>query len=413
MARAGRKDKGLFLKPDSSGKLVWHVRLTHDGRERRFGAFKNKTKAREFYDKSKSDQKDGHFFPERFQRRGKALASAVITRYLDTLPATDKTPKTIAEETYYGNWWTARLSGISLHGVTSTMLEEAIADLKTAKKAPQTVVHYLKFMRHVFRWAIGKKVIEKSPFASVTLPTVRAGRTRFLSVEEEAALCQAIGPPYDDWIRLAILTGLRKSEQFGLKWADIDLIGGLITLGHTKAGTVQYVHLNAEAKAILNRLTLGSTSVWVFPSENPDTHLDSYNFMYRKFTTALEDAKLEGVTWHTLRHTFASRAAMNGANESTIAALLRHSGTDLVSRYAHLSPSHLLGALEGVSEFGRGKTAEPVKIVVSEKDRTEEGDNLPLQPFSIPTVPETGTAQEGQDDEETQAVERIGRGERI
>lgn len=65
----------------------------------------------------------------------------------------------------------------------------------------------MKFLRHVFRWTIGRGVIEKSPFASVKLPTVRAGETRFLSVEEEAQLCQAIGQPYDAWIRLAILTG--------------------------------------------------------------------------------------------------------------------------------------------------------------------------------------------------------------
>ena len=66
-------------------------------------------------------------------------------------------------------------------------------------------------------------LVEKSPFTRVKLPTVRAGETRFLSIEEEARLCQAIGQPYDAWVRLAILTGLRKSEQFGSRWADIDL----------------------------------------------------------------------------------------------------------------------------------------------------------------------------------------------
>ena len=93
--------------------------------------------------------------------------------------------------------------------------------------------------------------------------------------------------------------------------------------------------------------------MWVFPSENPETHLDPDNFYGRVYLPALEDAKLEGVTWHTLRHTFASRLAMNGQNPTTIAALLRHSGTDLVARYAHLSPTHLHGALEGVSGFGK------------------------------------------------------------
>lgn len=98
---------------------------------------------------------------------------------------------------------------------------------------------------------------------------------------------------------------MRKSEQFGLRWADIDLERGLITLPHTKSGTVQYIHLTEEAKAILGDLIAGNTSVWVFRSENPDTHLDHHNFYYRVYQPAIVTAKLPGVTWHTLRHTFA------------------------------------------------------------------------------------------------------------
>jgi integrase len=46
---------------------------------------------------------------------------------------------------------------------------------------------------------------------------------------------------------------------------------------------------------------------------------------------ALAKAGIEWTTWHDLRHTFASRLAMNGQNEGTIAALLRHSTTALVT----------------------------------------------------------------------------------
>ena len=67
---------------------------------------------------------------------------------------------------------------------------------------------------------------------------------------------------------------------------------------------------------------------------------------------ALSDAGIEWTTWHDLRHTFASRLAMNGQNEGTIAALLRHSTTALVKRYAHLSPSHLKAAVEGARGSG-------------------------------------------------------------
>jgi integrase len=259
------------------------------------------------------------------------------------------------------------------------------------------------FLRHVFRWAMGRGLIEKSPFVSVTLPTVRAGKTRLLSIAEEAQLCQTVGQPYDSWIQLAILTGMRKSEQFALRWADIDLERGLITLHTTKSGCVQYVHLVEKARAILRNLIAGNTSVWVFPSENPDTHLDHHNFYARVYQPALVTATLPGVTWHTLRHTFASRLAMNGQAPSTIAALLRHSETDLVARYAHLPPTHLHGALEEVSGFGK-VTRKRTQIVT--ESRHEEQN-------SIPTVMGTGTEQEGQHDEETQAVESIGAGDGI
>ena len=403
MARAARKGRGLLSKQDSTGKTVWYLRLYHEGKERRFGSFKNKTEARDFYEKAKQEQNQGRFFPERYKHGGKELASAVIANYLATLPTSGKKPTTIAEEHYYARWWTERLDGKALYAVTTAILEQAMADLIAKHYMPQTIVHYLKFLRHVFRWAIGRGVIEKSPFTSVKLPTVRAGRTRFLSIEEEARLCRAIGQPYGAWIRLAILTGLRKSEQFGLRWADIDLNRGLITLPETKSGNVQYVHLMEEAKTILHSLVPGNTSVWVFPSENPDTHLDPDNFYGRVYMPALKGAKLDGVTWHTLRHTFASRLAMNGQAPSTIAALLRHSGTDLVARYAHLSPTHLQRALEGVSGFGKVKR----EAVQAGPESRPEGQNL------NPTVTRTGMEQEKRGGEDVQAIETVGRGERI
>lgn len=94
---------------------------------------------------------------------------------------------------------------------------------------------------------------------------------------------------------------------------------------------------------------------------------------------------------------------MNGQAPSTIAALLRHSGTDLVARYAHLSPAHLQGALEGVSGFGKAKRA----TTQTEQELRHEGQD------SNPTVTGTGTENEGGDGLMAQAVESIGAGDGI
>ena len=128
------------------------------------------------------------------------------------------------------------------------------------------------------------------------------------------------------------------------------------------------------SKEILESLVQGNRSVWVFPSKTGDTPIEAGNFYRRIFKPAIEEAKLEDVTWHTLRHTFASRLAMSGQTESTIAASLRHSGTSLVARYAHLSPSHLTAAVETVASFGT---------------RTKPGLPEPSQPEPSADTPET------------------------
>ena len=209
------------------------------------------------------------------------------------------------------------------------------------------------------------------------------GQDRFLSMEEEAILLKQLGPVNGPWARLAILTGLRQSEQFQLQWKDVDLERGILTLPTTKAGGVQYAHLNDEATAILRSLDSWQRSKWVFPSKNPATPLDARNFYHYVWVPAVTATGMEWVTWHDLRHTFASRLAMTGHNEGTIAALLRHSTTALVKRYAHLSPSHLKAAIEGVAGFGKASAEKQEPMV---RDRKPE-------PISLGTV--TGTVTVG------------------
>jgi len=73
---------------------------------------------------------------------------------------------------------------------------------------------------------------------------------------------------------------------------------------------------------------------------------------------------------------------MNGQNEGTIAALLRHSTTALVKRYAHLSPSYLKAAVEGVAGFGKA----PAEV---RENQIPAGES---EPVPNGTVTETGSA---------------------
>lgn len=425
MARAGRKDRGLLSKPDSTGKpgkrvkLLWYVRLYHEGRERRFGSFPSKTKAREFYEKAKLEQKEGRFFPERYQIGGYAKLEDVLNDYLDAFTGRSK-----RDEQRYKKTWLDLLPGARLNSITPALLEKLRAQLSEGGRSPQTVNRYMQFLRRVLNKAVRDGKLASNPVSRIKMFKEPAGRLRFLSPEEEKTLCEAVGSECTPWVRLAILTGMRQGEQFSLRWEHVDFERGLITLPATKAGGVQYVKLNQEAKAILRDLdakatkaqavaeaeaiagkksTAAQRSVWVFPSENPETHADPRNFYRRVYLPKVKETGLDGVTWHTLRHTFASRLAMSGATEGTIAALLRHSSTALVRRYAHLSPSHLQEAVEKVASFGRAdKAAEAPQetpgaaVTQEEQAGAGTGDAAPNPPVSVPTVTETVTAGQGQ-----------------
>jgi integrase len=138
--------------------------------------------------------------------------------------------------------------------------------------------------------------LEKYLFTKLDKPKVPTGMTRFLTVEEETLLVTALGLPYSQRARLPILTGLRKRELFSLRWANVDLEQGFLTLLQTKSGRVQHVHLIDESKVILRGFTSREISPSVFPSKNLRTHLNSYNFYRRVFQQAAKATGLQDVT---------------------------------------------------------------------------------------------------------------------
>jgi len=274
--------------------------------------FARKTKAWEFYEKAKLEQKEGRFFPERYQQGGYAKLEEVLDGHLEASGRSKR------DEERFKKKWMAIFPAVRLNALIPTALEGARAHLSEGR-TPQTVNRYMGFLRRVLNKAVRDGKLASNPVSRIKMFREPAGKTRFLSPQEETMLCEKIGAPYAGWVRLAILTGLRQMEQFSLRWEHVDLERGVLTLPNTKAGDVQYVRLNEEAKRLIQGFIPGNKSVWVFPSGNPDTHADPRNFYRRVCLPTVKAIGLGGVSWHSLRH----------------------SGTVLVRRYAHLSPSHL------------------------------------------------------------------------
>ena len=70
------------------------------------------------------------------------------------------------------------------------------------------------------------------------------------------------------------------------------------------------------------------------------------------FPSALEEAKIEGYTWHCNRHTFASRLVMARVDLRTVAELLGHRTLQMVMRYSHLAPEHQVSSVDRLVKVG-------------------------------------------------------------
>jgi integrase len=121
----------------------------------------------------------------------------------------------------------------------------------------------------------------------------------------------------------------------------------------TKAGDKRRMPMNSTVLTVL-------TSLRDRCATQPTDQVFPYGARYlrRAFERAIKAAGLVPFRFHDLRHTFASRLAMQGANDRTLMALGGWKSPAMLSRYAHLSPAHLFHAVEGLTRMGTApKTA--------------------------------------------------------
>lgn len=278
------------------------------------------------------------------------------------------------------------LLGVKLDALTPFHVERWRAARLKASIAPATLNRDLNALRACLSYAVRTRVLRSHPLADVRPLKVDARPTvRYLTDDEQQRLQTALTardearrqeraranawreargyvlyPPYGTYtdhlhplVILALHTGCRRGELFGLTWADVDLSRRLLTIRGegTKSGHTRYVDLNATAVQVLktwkaDRAACLSAdaleSDLVFPS-SAGTRLDNVQTAWE---AVLKAASVSGFRFHDLRHTFASRLVMAGVDLNTVRELLGHSDLKMTLRYAHLSPDHRRAAVD-------------------------------------------------------------------
>lgn len=219
--------------------------------------------------------------------------------------------------------------------------------------APATVNRELEVLRHLLnlaeRW---KKFFGKNPVSQAGLLILNNQVERILSPEEEERLLACSSPQLSAILICALNTGMRKGEIISLKWSNVDLDNNVITLEatNTKSKKGRKIPINSKLrKTLLEQKLKGGGSDYVFLSSNgnPYKRQDS---LKQAFGGACRRAGIEGLRFHDLRHTAATRMVESGAKIVAVSRILGHADLKTTMRYTHPGDS-LKEAVETLANF--------------------------------------------------------------
>lgn len=237
------------------------------------------------------------------------------------------------------------------------VLERHFGDLGLAAIGPSEIEHFMAArlaegvtratinrqraaLSVVLEWAIGRGYREgPNPVRSVKKFREGQGRTRYLTADEAARLTLAAAPHLKPLVTAALYTGGRLGELLALRWGDVDFDGGVVTFRRetAKAKKTRTVPMAPGLRQALAGMRRGRPDSEVFVyAERPLRSVKT------SFGRATAKAGLgRDVTFHVLRHTFASWYIQNGGDVYRLRTYLGHHSVNLTMRYAHLSREHL------------------------------------------------------------------------
>jgi integrase len=217
----------------------------------------------------------------------------------------------------------------------------------------------------VNRDAWGRKL---KPFRNVEV-----ARVRYLSVADAMRLINASDPEFRPLVRAALETGCRYGELVQLEVHDFNPDAGTVTIRRSKTGKARHIVLTDEGTAFFRQHCAGRGG-----HERMFTRAGSSDWkksdQKRPMAEAVARAKITpSITFHGLRHTWASLAAMNGVPLMVVAKNLGHVDTAMVEKhYGHLAPSFIAEAIRaGAPRFTSASETTVVPLPADKSKRAK------------------------------------------
>ena len=132
-----------------------------------------------------------------------------------------------------------------------------------------SINRYLATLRAAFYEAMRNGKAERNPFVQLKLEKENNKRIRWLSDEEEHRLFQVLPRQYHPLVKVALHTGLRKTEQLSRSWADVDFKAKIITVRQSKSGEPRLIPINSILEETLRKIPQRIDNPFVFAGSKP------------------------------------------------------------------------------------------------------------------------------------------------
>jgi len=360
-----RKTKGLYKR----GNVFW-MTYKVDGILYRYSTGKTTQKEAEYVLSCRRKEIEEGRLPE--FNKGKCKFAQLAKEY-DTTWA--KQQKGYGSKKYIIRQLVEEFGNLNVKDL-DTMIVERYQSKYLRTRKPATANRMLACLKHMLTKAVDWNMANEE-----TLKRVRKVkflkenniRLRFLNADECKRLIGCCSPHLKPIVTTAVNTGMRRGEILSLKWEQIDLRHGYISLTDTKSGEGREVPINDTLGAMFEKMPHSIESIYVFTDRDGKPYKD----VKKSFSTALRNAEIYDFRFHDLRHTFASQLVMKGVDLTTVKELLGHKSIIMTMRYAHLAPEHKTKAVKVLDEVLKSSTNEQLSSQFSSQFTDQSSFDYP------------------------------------
>lgn len=237
-----------------------------------------------------------------------------------------------------------------------TLTQENIKDfyqwLGSKKLAPDTFNRRLDTLETAWEWLLENKHVAENPWRNLPRQRVpKSPKSKPFSKVEISKIIKGFErhnfySNYASFVKFLFGTGCRIGEAIGIRWQDVDLVSGKITIAEqitsrqrkaAKAGSSREFYLSPSTKDLLMELkAIAAADQDLIFSTVTGKAIDARNFRECAWSAVLATAGVSYRKPSNTRHTFCSHALEGGMNPITVASITGHDPKVLFDRYAGL-----------------------------------------------------------------------------